>query len=57
VSAETTDLVQDLLAPLPRTALVPAVQAVLGVTWQQADQIVKAFDEFVAQPLRRTSRN
>jgi hypothetical protein len=51
VSAETSDLVQDLLSPLPRTALVPAVQAVLGVTWQQADQIAKAFDEFVAQPL------
>jgi hypothetical protein len=51
VSEETTDLVQDLLAPLPRTALVPAVQAVLGVTWRQADQIATAFDEFVAQPL------
>jgi hypothetical protein len=27
------------------------VQAVLGVTWRQADQIVKAFDDFVARPL------
>jgi hypothetical protein len=51
VSADTTDLVQELLAPLPRAALVPAVQAVLGVTSHQADQIVTAFDEFVAQPL------
>jgi hypothetical protein len=56
VSAETTDLVQDLLAPLPRTALVPAVQAVLGVTSHQADQIVTAFDEFVAQPLEENLR-
>jgi hypothetical protein len=50
VSAES-DLVDDLLAPLSRTALVPAVQAVLGVTSRQADEIAKAFDEFVAQPL------
>jgi hypothetical protein len=49
--AETNDLVDDLVAPLPRKVLVPAVQAVLGVTSQQADEIVRAFDEFVAQPL------
>jgi Type II restriction endonuclease EcoO109I len=51
VSTETSDLVQDLLTPLPRIALVPAVQAILGVTEHQADEIVTAFDEFVAQPL------
>lgn len=51
MSAETTDLVEDLVSPLPRTALVPAVQTVLGVTWNQADQIATAFDEFVARPL------
>ena len=52
----TDDLVQDLLAPLPRAALVPALQAVLGVTAQQADAIARAFDEFVAQPLETNLR-
>lgn len=51
MSNVTTDLAQDLFAPLPRKVLVPAVQAVLGVTSQQADEIVRAFDEFVARPL------
>lgn len=45
------DLVADLLEPLPRVALVPAVQAVLGVTSEDARRIVEAFDEYVAQPL------
>jgi hypothetical protein len=45
------DLVEDLLAPLPRAAMVSAVQAVLGVTHHQAEQIVTAFDEFVSAPL------
>jgi hypothetical protein len=45
------DLVEDLLAPLPRTAMVSAVQAVLGVIHHQAQQIVTAFDEFVSAPL------
>ena len=44
------DMVGDLLAPLPRSAMVPAVQAVLAVTWDQAEKITKAFDDFVAQP-------
>src|SRR5438094_232848 len=44
------DLVEDLLAPLPRTTMVSAVQAVLGVTNHQAEQIVTAFDEFVSAP-------
>jgi Type II restriction endonuclease EcoO109I len=47
------DLVADLLEPLPRAALVPAVQAVLGVTRHQANAITGAFDEFVAKPLER----
>lgn len=45
------DLVEDLLAPLPRAAMVSAVQAVLGVTRQQAEEIVTAFDAFVSAPL------
>src|SRR6266540_1636008 len=45
------DLVEELFAPLPRTAMVSAVQAILGVTHHQAHQIVAAFDEFVSAPL------
>src|SRR5438105_1268682 len=45
------DMVGDLFAPLPRAALVLPVQAVLGVTRHQAEQIVAAFDDFVAAPL------
>src|SRR5262245_18804428 len=48
---DTSDLVADLLAPIPLAVLVPAVQAVLGVTSAQAGAIVSAFDEYVAQPL------
>jgi hypothetical protein len=53
---------QDLFAPIPRAALVAPAQAVLGVTRQQAELIVKAFDEFVAEPLqanlaKRTGRD
>lgn len=50
------DLVEDLLAPLPRTAMVSAVQAVLGVTRHQVEQIVTAFDEFVSAPLEANLR-
>jgi Type II restriction endonuclease EcoO109I len=45
------DLVVDLVDPLPRVALVPEVQAILGVTRQQATAIAEAFDDFVAKPL------
>ncbi len=48
---EQAELVSDLLAPIPRTAIVPAVRATLGVTQKLADRIVQAFDDFVAQPL------
>jgi hypothetical protein len=48
---EQTNLVSDLLAPIPRTAVVPAVRAALGVSHKQADRIVQAFDDFVAKPL------
>jgi len=51
------ELVDDLLAPIPRAAFVPGVQAVLGVTRQQAEQIVRAFDEFVARPLEANLAN
>jgi hypothetical protein len=48
---EQADLVSDLLAPIPRTAIVPAVRAALGLSERQSDQIVQAFDDFVAKPL------
>jgi hypothetical protein len=49
--SEQADLVSDLLAPIPRTAVVPAVRAALGVSHKHADRIVQAFDDFVAKPL------
>jgi hypothetical protein len=48
---EDTDLVSELLAPIPRTAIVPAVRAALGLANRQTDRIVQAFDDFVARPL------
>jgi hypothetical protein len=53
---EQADLVSDLLAPIPRTAVVPAVRAALGVSQKQADRIVQAFDDFVAKPLEANLR-
>lgn len=43
----------DLLSPIPRKAIVPAVEAALGVSRKTADRIVQLFDEHVAQPLER----
>ncbi len=51
MTREEADLVADLLAPIPRTAIVPAVQAALGLTRRQSDTVVQAFDDFVAKPL------
>jgi hypothetical protein len=48
---EQAELVSDLLAPIPRTAIVPAVRAALGLSQRQTDRIVQAFDDFVARPL------
>ena len=48
---EQADLVGDLLAPIPRTAIVPAVRAALGLSHKVTDQVVQAFDDFVARPL------
>jgi hypothetical protein len=53
---EQADLVSDLLAPIPRTAVVPAVRATLGVSQKTADRIVQAFDDFVAKPLEANLR-
>jgi hypothetical protein len=53
VTAEerAADLVSDLLEPIPRTAIVPAVRAALGLSQKLSDRIVQAFDDFVAKPL------
>jgi hypothetical protein len=48
---EHADLVGELLAPIPRTAIVPAIRASLGLTHRQSDRLVQAFDDFVAKPL------
>lgn len=48
---ENADLLDAVLAPIPRTAIVPAVRAALGLSERQTDQIVQAFDVFVVQPL------
>jgi len=57
VNAEQqADLVADLLAPIPRKAVVPAVRATLGLSHGQADKIVQAFDDYVARPLEANFR-
>lgn len=48
---EHTGLVSDLLAEIPKSAVVPAVRAALGLTNKQTEKVVDAFDRFVAQPL------
>lgn len=48
---QQVDLVGDLLAQIPRTAIVDAVHAALGLPRRQTDRIVQAFDDFVARPL------
>jgi len=53
---DQNDLVSDLLAPIPRTAVVPAVRAALGLSHRQTDRIVQAFDDFVARPLEANLR-
>ncbi len=50
-SEPAPNLVEDLLSPLPRATLVTPIQAVLGVTQQQAERIVAAFDAVVARPM------
>ena len=50
---EDSGLLQDLLGVLPREALAPSVQALLGVTVPRANAITRAFDRLVATPLKR----
>jgi len=52
VEDQRTELLDDLLEPIPRKAVVPAVAATLGVSRKTAEAIVQAFDDYVAKPLR-----
>jgi hypothetical protein len=45
------DLLGDLLAPISRVRVVAEIGMVLGVSEQQAQEIVDAFDALVSQPL------
>jgi Type II restriction endonuclease EcoO109I len=51
VEEQRPDLLEDLLDPISRVGVVPAVAAALGVSRSKADAIVQAFDTFVAHPL------
>lgn len=53
---EQRELLDDLLPAIPRSAVVPAIQAALGLSRRQADQVVGAFDDFVAKPLEANLR-
>jgi hypothetical protein len=53
---QDSDFLDDLLAPIPRQAVIPAVEAALGVSRRTADQIVQAFDDYVARPLEMNLR-
>jgi Type II restriction endonuclease EcoO109I len=54
---ETSDgLVANLLEQLPRSGIVPAVAATLGVSRAKADAIVQAFDDYVARPFEANLR-
>ena len=46
-------MLSDLLAPVSRARVVAEIQMVLGVTYDQADRIVSAFDALIADPLER----
>jgi hypothetical protein len=52
VEEQEPELLDDLLAPIPRQAVVPAVEAALGIERRHADAIVQAFDDYVAKPLQ-----
>jgi Type II restriction endonuclease EcoO109I len=56
VEEQRDELLDELMAPIPRKAVVPAVEAALGVSRKQADAIVQAFDDYVARPLEANLR-
>jgi hypothetical protein len=54
---QAADLVSVLLEPIPRTAIVPAVRAALGLSQKLSDRVVQAFDDYVAKPLEANLKN
>jgi hypothetical protein len=54
---QAAEFVSDLLTEIPRTAVVPAVRAALGVPEKVAKQIVQAFDDYVARPFEANLKN
>jgi hypothetical protein len=54
---QAAEFVSDLLTEIPRTAVVPAVRAALGVPEKVAKQIVQAFGDYVARPLDANLKN
>ena len=50
---ENLDLLDDLLGPIQRKAILPAIEAALGVPRLKAEAFVEAFDIYVARPLER----
>ena len=51
VDEKSPELLDELLAPIPRIAIVPAIEAALGLPRAKADAVVQAFDDFVAKAL------
>lgn len=56
MSGPQQDLVDDLLKPVSRASVLQEVERELDVRSVQAEEIVEAFDTFVAQPLERNLR-
>ena len=50
------ELLNELLPQIPRAAVIPAVQAALGLSQKKSKLVVESFDDFVAQPLARNLR-
>ena len=51
VDEKSPELLDELLAPIPRIAIVPAIEEALGLPRAKADAVVQAFDDFVAKAL------
>jgi hypothetical protein len=56
MSGPSRDLLDDLLGPLSRERIVSDVRTALGVEHAVAEEVVEAFDVFVAQPLQSNLR-
>ena len=50
---DANELAAALLAPISRVRVVAEIEMVLGIETEHAQQIVEAFDVFVAAPLEQ----